>query len=407
MALRSAFILALIAFPLDIIYETIYQANFRANFNTELEKFPGVLNLIKTQHIDKFKHHALHSISHTISHLLIHLGLIYTSAVFVMAILSNSFCAIAENACKTLNFLFLSSFMSLSPMEMLLLQLEHFIVIFFECSFYFSHVFGFNILVSLLWIIVLIFFYIPLHVRAKVYLEHKLRYVAPIAMAAVFSTTIYIYKYVSFKIDLGIYHHLVPITNSFPILERFCKEHGIGVEYYSSNDKYYDKACSALSLFTDRNIILYGSLGKLSPREIEAALLHESFAFSWLGMLDTFILPTLEKFLFAGLCIFFSKRFLKHFCSKHIGHITAFLILEECLSLGVQRFIFFPINIIRLGIEHRADAMVKASGLGMEYAKFLLLSEVDAHLSHINPSNIYQLFHCEGKLFNRIEFLIS
>lgn len=406
MAYKHIIVCAIMLFSIDLIYELLFQAYFLHNYDSEVQSYPTVLKFIRDRKIKDFEHQALHSIDHTIKHLITHLCLVQVAVCFLIVSISESIGGILSEAMKGVNFLFLSGFMSLTPAEMLVLQLEHIIMLYFECKCYFAHVFGDNILVMLLWFIVLMFFYVPLHARAKVWLEHRLHYVAPIAMAAMFSTTVYLYKYISFKIDLDLLHHLGSISDRFETLEAFCRAHNLAIRFFRSDEKHYDTACAALSLFADRNVIVYGDLARFTDREIEAALLHECFSFTTLGTAGAVFLPTLQKFLFAGFCIFFSKRFLKHLCTGYTGHITAFLVAEEALSMSLQRFLFCPLNLACQAIEARADSVVVAHGLGTDYAAFLLRSEVEAHNSHIGASFLYRLFNKESNLFERVDRLI-
>ncbi|KAI4291361.1 hypothetical protein PAPHI01_0635 [Pancytospora philotis] len=405
---RMLVLAAMLVLPSDIIWDYCHQLSSLKNFGAVLGAFPRLLAFIKSEEIKEFKHHAVHSVQHTAQHLLMHFGLVQIATIFLITVLSSRLCEYCVVRTKSLNFLSLAPFLSLSAFEMFLLQLEHAVLIYFEAKPYFFHLFGDNILVHLLWIVSVVFFIVPLVVRAKVYTEHRLHYAAPILMAAVFALGCYVFNFVYFMIDRDVLHHLGSIRDRFGILHRFCDEHGLSVRFYNSNEKHYEAACTTLSFLHYRNIIIYGDLGQFTDRQIEAALLHECCSFTALGMLEALLLPTIQRFLFAFFCIFVSKRYLKkYFSIKTINHITAFLVLEECLAMGLQRYLFFPLTLLRQAIRARADDTIVRAGLGGDYAKFLLVSEVGAQVSHINPTALYRLFNLESNLFERVERLLA
>lgn len=396
-----------IAIPMDLVYELIHQSFFSKNIRKCLMKNRNTIDFLShgsDQELEKSIHHNIHN---TICHLIIHWCLLKICAVFVCICASPRFCELIDNKMKNVKFMFINRFMGLSSFEMLLIQIEHVCILYCECKGPFFHVYG-NTWLSLgIFLIVLIFLIVPLLVRCKVYMEKRFCSLAPFLSAIIFTIFLEFYHFIIFNIDHLVLEKLIKITNNYKILNSYCKDKSINFVAYNNPDKEYDTCTSSSSFAFSVNAIIYGSLSHFKPKEIEAALLHEAFKHTFVGVVGNTILPLVQRILFAVFLVYFSKRCLKPFCNRNISHVTGFLVLEEVLSMGVERFIFFPIMWLQQYVDGVGDKAIKEAGLGVDYAKFLLHSRMHAHLEIINPSLFYRIFNRENHLFERISKLIS
>lgn len=423
MASRHILSAIIFALPVDLVFELFYQmyVKYHCNdilagyekANTFIEDLSKNLNDSNCKEYD-YKQLLPKTINHVMHHLAGHLFLCFNSFLFVMFIASKKICDSLAVKFKSFSLLFIKDFMGLSSMEMFLLQLEHCIVVYLESpnfikqcishKFYHAH----ESVINVIWVILIIFAVVPILVRCKVYCEVRLHYEAPLVAAAVFTIFLFFYKLFLFNVDLRILRNLEDINiTKFNVLNDYIGGKGYNINIYNDKEKHYDTSQLVLDFVFSKNIILYGDISKYSFKEKEAALLHCSFDFSFWGQLSEVFIPLVQRFLFAFICIYFSKYHLKRFCNDHIGHITAFLILEEMLDTNVQKFIFAPFNILELFIEGGANSLVKKHGLGNDYAKYLLISELHAHSAHIHPSFFYDLFNKNNKLLTRINNLID
>lgn len=396
----------LLVLSVDIISEIICQRAVPHRFSL-YSKPSAAVKFIESLNMHDLMEIIHKSVHHRIMHLFTHLFLSQTSLLFLLYIMNKNIIGFSLNLFKDFSFLIVRRFMGLSSFEMLLLQLEHAIFIFFECMACFSHFFDDSTLSLLVWSCLVVFVITPIHVRAKVFLEKRLHWKAPLVMAAIYSLVLYLYPYIFFMVDLKMLHHLEKIDMRFESVNTLCSNYGTSFSLYHDPSPHYSESYKIINFFGTKSIIVHCNFAKIDPKRIEPLLFHACQSFKMSGLFANTFLPVFQRFLAAFVMIVFDKYMLVRLCGKSIDHVTAHLVVEEAFANNLERYVFVVLNLIHHYVEHRADIAVQKEGLGVQLAEFLVLSELPAGCTPIISHSIYKFFNHGSDLFGRIGILIN
>jgi len=371
------------------------------------------------KHSDYIHHCIKHGISHTKEHLFFTLFLIITNTFFTSVVLRPK--SFLKYFNKYLSVKDGRSIMGVTPFEQLLLYAQSVFVVFFECKFLFNYFAPNSFFADFFWFFVVALLICPVLIRFKIFFERKLHSLSPLFFAIVFIFSRQLYPLVLFLTDRYLLSTLEPYD-----LEKELESslHNYRTSLYNSLSEesknklqklkiYYKRSEEGIidflqpSIFLLNTYVLIGHKHPVFTESFLAFILRKSLSTTWLGLISQQLLPTLEILCAAALCILFSKYFLKRFCSVEIGHITAFLILEEFLTFGFQRQVFLPFRFARFCIEKSLDRrMVKELQAGEVTGRGILLFGIHGNKS-IYEGSLAEVINGEPSVLNRAERMFS
>ncbi len=406
MSQKSILLLCLIV-SIDLIYELYYQWRISYQKITALSNSLKVFKLISNDLFLNFKRSVHHNIHHRISHILNHLLLTGISFFFLFFCTLDNLLSNLQKKNIIPHIYIFKEFMKLSSLEIEILHIEGFIILFMECKDFFKRFLEHHVLSLTLFGIFLFIFFVPLFIRTKIFLEIKLRSVSPLFMAILTSFFMKLMSYFLIIFDnfIGI-NNSIEIFKNFNILRKFCAENNIFFKAY-----YYIRPVSVSPLysctfFNFTKLIISTDIKYFTNKEIESALIFEAFKCTKIGMLGNFVLPFISKILFALFMIYISNKWLKRFSNQYTTHVTAFLIAEEAFHFGLEKYIFMPITMIEIYIDNLNYKMIKDIGYGKYFINFLIKSAIKDHTECIRSSTIYSYINNEKNLIDKILRLI-
>lgn len=401
-------LLFLLAIPIDLIYEIWYQWMLSKNMNgihgSYCEKIYNSLLEKPSINLHSIIHHNIH---HRINHLCTELFLVLVSFGFFYLCSCDSFLDYLHKRFIG-SFLFLGKFMTVNNFDIKIMELEQLIIVFLECNDLPGQ-FGKNKFISYgIFIVVLTFVIVPLIVRAKVFLELKLKIISPVIIAI--CTILIVKAFRIFIVFLGSAMNFCKCIRidkqHYPVLDRFCKDNNIYFDAYYYINTFSSSPTLFFDFFNITKVLIYNDIKLFSDREVESALLFEANKRTFYGIIGNIFLPFLPKIITAIFMIYFSKTILEGFCGLYISHVTAFLIAEETFSFAFEKILSLPITLLETQIDNFNYDFIKKKGFGEDFSRFLIISAIHDSTESFKSSNIYSFFHREKNLFEKIRRLL-
>lgn len=341
--------------------------------------------------------HAMeHAAHHTLSHLYKHAQLINFSLAFAYLALHEPIFTYCAEHLKKYTFWTIRSFHGLCSYEMLLLHIESTIVLYYELHDYWSLLGLPNTKYThCMWIALVTLILAPLNVYALVALEKRLKDKTPFVMAGIYTAWEIIMPAVLFFVARAqktiVPSSLVVKDVSAPI---------------------YTQVTPSLPVDPDilwcplARVIILPNIANAPQGLLETLAERANYELHPLMCVGRWLVQGSLNVIFAALMSFIQKRFLKRLRCSGMDGATAFLVVEEFLAFGFERYL----GALGIAFWHACNV------LGDKYmvqkgCKDLLVAGL-LHTGcffqqHMAPSQLFQFLNGEISIFARCENILS